>query len=96
MSAIKFRERLTKFKITIALPGAVTTTGMVRGGGGGGVKAFLQLANYTLGPDATLYTEIYKNSVRIKAPNSVNSSKRKHKYQINHDNKQRRVLYCMP
>ena len=40
---------------------------------------FLQLANFTLGPDATLNTEIYKNSVRIKAPNSVNASKRKHK-----------------
>ena len=34
----------------------------------------------------------HKNSVRIKAPNSVNASKRKHKNQINHYNKQRRVL----
>ena len=42
------------------------------------VKALLQLANFTLGPDATLNTEIHKNSVRIKAPNSVNASKRKH------------------
>ena len=58
----------------------------------GGFKALLQLANFTLGPDATLNTEIYKNSVRIKAPNSVNASKRKHKNQINHFNKQRRVL----
>ena len=61
-------------------------------GGGGGFKAFLQLANFTLGPDATLNTETHKNSVRIKAPNSVNASKRKHKNQINHYNKQRRVL----
>ena len=30
--------------------------------------------------------------VRIKAPSSVNASKRKHKNQINHYNKQRRVL----
>ena len=37
-------------------------------GGGGGVKALLQLANFTLGPDATLNTEIHKNSVRIKNP----------------------------
>ena len=37
----------------------------------GGFKALLQLANFTLGPDATLNTEIHKNSVRIKAPNSV-------------------------
>ena len=58
----------------------------------GGFKALLQLANFTLGPDATLSTEIHKNSVRIKAPNSVNASKRKHKNQINHYNKQRRVL----
>ena len=57
-----------------------------------GFKALLQLANFTLGPDATLNTEIHKNSVRIKAPNSVNASKRKHKNQINHYNKQRRVL----
>ena len=58
----------------------------------GGLKALLQLANFTLGPEATLNTEIHKNSVRIKAPNSVNASKRKHKNQINHYNKQRRVL----
>ena len=45
-----------------------------RWGRGGGVKAFLQLANFTLGPDATLNTEIHKNSDRIKAPNSVNAS----------------------
>ena len=63
-----------------------------RGGGGRGVKALLQLANFTLGPDATLNTEIHKNSVRIKALNSVNASKRKDKNQINHYNKQRRVL----
>ena len=58
------------------------------GGGGGGaeaaVKALLQLANFTLGSDATLNTEIHKNSVRIKAPSSINASKRKHKNQINH------------
>ena len=56
-----------------------------------GFKALLQLANFTLDPAATLNTEIHKNSVRIKAPNSVNASKRKHKNQINHYNKQRRV-----
>ena len=58
----------------------------------GGFKALVQLANFTLGPDTTLNTEILKNSVRIKAPNSVNASKRKHKNQINHYNKRRRVL----
>ena len=31
----------------------------------GGFKALLQLANFTLGPDATLNTEINKKSVRI-------------------------------
>ena len=65
------------------------------GGGGGGsgrIKALLQIANFTLGPDATLYTEIHKNSVHIKAPNSVNALKRKHKNQISHYHKQRRVL----
>ena len=57
-----------------------------------GFKALLQLANFTLGPDATHNTVIHKYSVRIKAPNSVNAAKRKHKNQINHYNKQRRVL----
>ena len=57
-----------------------------------GFKALLQLANFTLGPDATLNTKIHKNSVHIKAPNSVNASKRKHKNQINHYNQQRRVV----
>ena len=58
----------------------------------GRFKALLQLTNFTLGPDATLNTEIHKNSVRIKAPNLVNASKWNHKNQINHYNKQRRVL----
>ena len=31
------------------------------GGGRGRVKALLQLANFTLGPDATLNSEIHKN-----------------------------------
>ena len=57
-----------------------------------GVKALLQLANFTLGPNATLNTEKHKNSVPIKATNTVSASKRKHKNQINHYNKQRRVL----
>ena len=32
--------------------------------------------------------------VRIKAPNSVNASKRKHKNQIHHYDKQRLILLC--
>ena len=54
------------------------------GGGAGAVKACLQPANIPL--------DTHKNSVRIKAPNSVNASKRKHKIHINHYDKQRRVL----
>ena len=70
---------------------------MGRGAGGweGGaltVKPLLQLTNFTLGPGATLNTEIHKNSVRIKAPNPVHASQPKQKYQINHYIKQRRVL----
>ena len=57
-----------------------------------GFKALLQLANFTLGPDATHNTEKHKNSFHIKALNSVNASKRKHKNQINHYNKQGRLL----
>ena len=58
-------------------------------------KALLLPANFTLGPDATLDTEIHKISVRIKASNSVNVSKRKHKNQINHYDKQGRVLMAI-
>ena len=54
--------------------------------GVGGVKALLQPDNFTLGPDATLNTEIHKNSSRIKAPDSVNASKRKQRNQTNHYN----------
>ena len=55
---------------------------MGRGGGGGEEgKAHLQLANFSLGLAATLNIEIHKNSVRIKAPNSVNASKRKQRTQ---------------
>ena len=61
-------------------------------GVGVGVKALLQPANFILSPDATLNTEINKLSVRIEATNSVNASKRKHKNQINHCDKQRQVL----
>ena len=49
------------------------------GGGGGGVEVLLQLANFALGPDATLNKEAHNNVVCIKAPNSVNASKRKNK-----------------
>ena len=45
-------------------------------------KALLQLANFTLGPDATLNTEIHKNLVRMKVPDSVNASKRKYKIKL--------------
>ena len=94
----RINHKATKGKTntrTTALERSVEqTTGGGGGGGGRGAwfKALLQLANFTLGPDATLNTEIHKNSVRIKAPNSVNASKRKHKNQIHHKNKQRRVL----
>ena len=57
-----------------------------------GVITLLQLANFNLGPYATFNTEIHKNSVRIKAPNTVNAFKRKHKNQINHYDKERRGL----
>ena len=57
-----------------------------------GFEALLQLTNFTLGPDATLNTEMHKNSVRIKALNSVSALKRKHQNQINHNDKQRRLL----
>ena len=90
----RINHKATKSKTntgTTALERSVEQTTGGGGGGGGGFKALLQLANFTLGPDATLNTEIHKNSVRIKAPNSVHASKRKHKNQINRYNKQSRV-----
>ena len=48
-------------------------------------------AKFTLGPDAALNPVIQKKKKWF-APTSVNASKRKHKNQINHYNKQRRVL----
>ena len=39
-------------------------------------KALLQVANFILGPEATLNTE--KHLVRIRVPNTVNASERKH------------------
>ena len=62
------------------------------GGWGGGLKHFYSRLFFILGPDATLNTEIHRSSVRIKAPNSVSTSKQKHKNQINLYHKQRRVL----
>ena len=67
----------------------------VGGGGGGVVKAPLRPANFTLGPDAFLTTEIHKKLALIKVPNTVNASKQKHKNQINHYDKQRRVLMAI-
>ena len=52
-----------------------------------GFKVLLRLANFTLGPDVALNTEKHHNSVRIKAPNSVNASQREHRNQINHNDK---------
>ena len=50
-------------------------------------QALLQLTNFTLGPDATFNTEIHKNSPRIQAPQLSQCKK-----QINHYDKQRRIL----
>ena len=67
----RINHKATKSKTntgTTALERSVEQTTGGGGGGwwGGGVKALLQLANFTLGPDATLNTEIHKNSIRIK------------------------------
>ena len=60
-------------------------------------KAILQTANFTLGPDAALNTEIHKKSVHIKSPNSINASKRKHKFKLITmiSYKQRRVIMAI-
>ena len=51
-------------------------------GGGGGLKDFYSKPTSSLVPMLLFYTEIHKKSVRIKAPNSVNASKRKHKIKL--------------
>ena len=61
-----------------------------------GRKTSTQTNKITLGPDATPNTELHKTLIRIKAPNSVNASKRKYKNQINHYDKQRRALMANP
>ena len=87
----RINHKATKSKTNTGTTALERSVEWTTGGGGGGLKHFYSQLT-TLGPDATLNTEIHKNSVRIKAPNSVNASKRKHKNQINHYNKQRRVL----
>ena len=88
----RINHKATKSKTNTGTTALERSVEQTTGGGGVRFKALLQLANFTLGPDATLSIDIHKNSVRIKAPNSVNASKRNHKNQINHYNKQRRVL----
>ena len=56
----RINHKATKSKTntgTTALERSVEQTTVGGGGGGGEVKALLQLANFTLGPDATLNTE---------------------------------------
>ena len=88
----RINHKATKSKTNTGTTALERSVEQTTEGGGEGFKALFQLANFILGPDATLNTEIHKNSVRIKAPNSVIASKRKHKNQINHNDKQRRVL----
>ena len=53
----------------------VVVVGRGGGVGGGGVGGTLsQLTNFTPGPNATLNTEIHKNSARIMTANSVDAS----------------------
>ena len=59
----RINHKATKSKTntgTTALDRSVEQTTGGGGGGGGWIKALLQLANFTLGPDATLNTEYIK------------------------------------
>ena len=84
----RINHKATRSKTTAPERPAEQTTG--------GFKALLQLANFTLGQDATLNTQIHKNPARTKAPNPANAPKRKHKNQTNHHNKQRRAPTANP
>ena len=76
----RINHKATKSKTNTGTTALERSVEQTTGGGREGwvgFKVLLQLANFILGPDATLNIEIHKNSVRIKAPNSVNASKRK-------------------
>ena len=62
----RINHKATKSKTNTGTTALERSVEQTTGGGGGGVKALLQLANFTLGPDATLNTKIHKNSVASK------------------------------
>ena len=64
----RINHKATKSKTNTGTTALERSVEQTTGVGGGVVKALLQLANFTLGPDATINTEIHKNSVHLKAP----------------------------
>ena len=58
----RINHKATKSKTNTGTTALERSVEQTTGEGGGGVKALLQLANFTLGPDATLNTETHKNS----------------------------------
>ena len=70
----RINHKATKSKTNTGTTALERSVEQTYGGGGGAVKALLQLANFTLGPDA-IDTETHKNSVRIKAPSQCIKAK---------------------
>ena len=66
--------------------------------GGREVKTLIQPANFILGPDVTLNTEIHDISFRIKASNLVKLStkKKKEKARRNHRQNNAHTSYTKP
>ena len=68
-------EQTTKQQSARPTPGPPPQNGQqskpLGGVGVGEVKAFLKLAKFILGPDASHNTEMHKDSVRIKSPTCV-------------------------
>ena len=56
----RINHKATKSKNNTGTDALERSVEQTTGVGGGGFKALLQLANFTLGPDATLNTEIHK------------------------------------
>ena len=62
----RINHKATKSKTNTGTTALERSVEQTTGGGGEGFKALLQLANFTLGPDATLNTEIHKKYIKIR------------------------------
>ena len=88
----RINHKATKSKTNTGTTAPERSLEQTTGGGGGG--SLKHPYSQPTPPRAPMPppTQKHKNPVCTKAPNLVNAPKQKHKNQINHHNKQRRVL----